>query len=67
MPKITVKNGTKIYYKNWGNGQLIFFSSWLAIRLLKNGKLISYPGFPHGKPTKEAITMNKDLLEFFKS
>ena len=35
--------------------------------LLKNGKLISYPGFPHGMPTTEAATINKDLLEFFKS
>ena len=38
-----------------------------AIKLLKNGKLISYPGFPHGMPTTEAATINKDLLEFIKS
>lgn len=35
--------------------------------LLKNGKLITYPGFPHGMPTTEAATINKDLLAFFKS
>ncbi|HWV69601.1 alpha/beta hydrolase, partial [Chitinophaga sp.] len=38
-----------------------------AAALLKNGKLISYPGFPHGMPTTEAATINKDLLAFFKS
>ncbi|GEP52214.1 chloroperoxidase [Flavobacterium noncentrifugens] len=38
-----------------------------AVKLLKNGKLISYPGFPHGMPTTEAATINKDLLEFIKS
>jgi non-heme chloroperoxidase len=35
-----------------------------AVRLLKNGKLISYPGFPHGMPTTEAATINADLLAF---
>jgi len=39
----------------------------VAIKLLKKGKLISYPGFPHGMPTTEAATINKDLLTFFKS
>jgi non-heme chloroperoxidase len=38
-----------------------------AIRLLKNGKLISYPGFPHGMPSTEAATINKDLLAFIQS
>ncbi|WEK21609.1 MAG: alpha/beta hydrolase [Candidatus Pedobacter colombiensis] len=39
----------------------------MAVKLLKNGKLISYPGFPHGMPTTEATTINKDLLAFIKS
>lgn len=38
-----------------------------AAKLVKNGKLITYPGFPHGMPTTEAATINKDLLEFFKA
>ena len=38
-----------------------------AVKLLKNGKLISYPGFPHGMPTTEATTINKDLLALIKS
>ncbi|CAM4407984.1 non-heme chloroperoxidase [Pedobacter westerhofensis] len=38
-----------------------------AVKLLKNGKLISYPGFPHGMPTTEAATINADLLAFIQS
>lgn len=38
-----------------------------AVKLLKNGKLISYPGFAHGMPTTEAETINKDLLAFIRS
>ena len=38
-----------------------------SIKLLKNGKLISYPGFPHGMPTTEAATINADLLAFIRS
>ena len=37
-----------------------------AAALLKNGKLITYPGFPHGMPTTQAETINKDILEFIK-
>jgi pimeloyl-ACP methyl ester carboxylesterase len=36
-------------------------------KLVKNGTLISYPGFPHGMPTTEAETINKDLLAFIRS
>lgn len=35
--------------------------------LLKNSKLIMYPAFPHGMPTTEAETINKDILAFIKS
>jgi non-heme chloroperoxidase len=38
-----------------------------AVKLLKNGKLISYPSFPHGMPATEAETINKDLLAFIQS
>ncbi|HCA5285181.1 alpha/beta hydrolase [Acinetobacter sp. XH1741] len=38
-----------------------------SAELVKNGKLISYPGFPHGMPTTEAETINKDLLAFIRS
>jgi non-heme chloroperoxidase len=38
-----------------------------SVKLLQNGKLISYPGFPHGMPTTEAATINADLLTFIQS
>ncbi|MNR48479.1 Non-heme chloroperoxidase [compost metagenome] len=38
-----------------------------AVKLVKDGKLISYPGFPHGMPTTEAATINADLLAFIKA
>jgi non-heme chloroperoxidase len=38
-----------------------------TIKYLKNGKLISYPGFPHGMPVTQAATISKDLLAFIKS
>lgn len=37
-----------------------------AAELLKNGKLITYPGFSHGMPTTEAATINADILAFIK-
>jgi non-heme chloroperoxidase len=39
-------------------------SAELAIKLVKAGKLITYPGFPHGMATTEAETINRDLLSF---
>lgn len=42
-------------------------SSKKSAELVKNGTLISYPGFPHGMPTTEAETINKDLLAFIRS
>lgn len=38
-----------------------------AIKLLKNGKLITYPGFPHGMPVTKAAIINVDILNFIKS
>jgi non-heme chloroperoxidase len=34
----------------------------LSAKLVQNGTLKSYPGFPHGMPTTEAPTINADLL-----
>jgi len=42
-------------------------SAELAIKLVKNGKLITYPGFPHGMATTHADIINADLLAFFKA
>ncbi len=36
----------------------------LSARLVKNGTLKTYKGFPHGMPTTEAATINADLLAF---
>ncbi|MGA2552293.1 MAG: alpha/beta hydrolase [Burkholderiaceae bacterium] len=38
----------------------------LSAKLLKNGTLKTYKGFPHGMPTTEAETINKDLLAFIR-
>jgi len=41
-------------------------SAPLSAKLLKNGVLKTYKGFPHGMPTTHAETINADLLAFFK-
>jgi non-heme chloroperoxidase len=38
----------------------------LTAKLLQNGTLKTYKGFPHGMPTTEAETINADLLAFLK-
>ena len=35
-----------------------------AHELLRNSRLIIYPGFSHGMPTTEAETINSDILKF---
>jgi non-heme chloroperoxidase len=42
-------------------------SAPLSAKLLKNGTLKTYPGFPHGMPTTNADTINADLLAFVRS
>jgi len=39
----------------------------LSAKLVQNGTLKSYPGFPHGMPTTEADTINADLLAWLQS
>ena len=39
----------------------------LQMKLLKNGTLKIYPGFPHGLMTVHADVINADLLAFIKS
>lgn len=41
-------------------------STPLSAKLLKNGTLKTYKGFPHGMPTTEAETINADLLAFIR-
>ena len=42
-------------------------SAPLSAKLLKNGTLKTYEGFPHGMPTTHAETINADLLAFIRS
>jgi non-heme chloroperoxidase len=39
----------------------------LSAKLVQNGTLKTYHGFPHGMPTTNADVINADLLAFFKS
>jgi len=39
----------------------------LSAKLLRNGTLKTYKGFPHGMPTTEADTINSDLLAFIRA
>lgn len=39
----------------------------LSEKLLKNGTLLTYKGFPHGMPTTQAETIDADLLTFLNS
>ena len=41
-------------------------ASLLQIKLLKNGTLKIYPGYPHGMLTTHADIINPDLLAFIK-
>ena len=42
-------------------------SAPLSSKLLRNGTLKTYKGFPHGMPTTNADTINTDLLAFIKA
>ncbi|HEX3341160.1 MAG TPA: alpha/beta hydrolase [Pseudolabrys sp.] len=42
-------------------------SAPLSAKLLKNGTLKTYKGFPHGMPATNAETINADLLAFLRS
>ena len=42
-------------------------SAPLSADLLPNGTLTTYPGFPHGMPTRQADVIDSDLLEFIRS
>jgi non-heme chloroperoxidase len=39
----------------------------LSAKLVKNGTLKTYHGYPHGMPTTNGDTINPDLLTFFKT
>jgi len=39
----------------------------LSAKLVQNGTLKTYEGFPHGMPTTHADVINADLLAFIKA
>jgi hypothetical protein len=39
----------------------------LSAKLVQNGTLKTYQGFPHGMPTTQAETINPDLLAFLQA
>jgi non-heme chloroperoxidase len=41
-------------------------SAPLSAKLLKNGTLKTYPGYPHGMATTHADVINKDILAFIR-
>lgn len=51
-----------------GDDQIVPYenSGVLSAKLLRNGTLKIYPGFPHGMPTTQAEVINADLLAFIR-
>ena len=64
LKKITVP----VFVMHGDDDQIVPYadSAPLSAKLLKNGTLKTYKGFPHGMPTTEAETINADLLAFIK-
>ena len=65
LKKITVP----VYVMHGDDDQIVPYadSAPLSAKLLKNGTLKTYKGFPHGMPTTNADTINNDLLAFLRS
>lgn len=63
------KIGVRVLVMHGDDDQIVPYadSGPLSAKLLKNGTLKTYRGFPHGMPTTEAAVINADLLAFIKS
>jgi pimeloyl-ACP methyl ester carboxylesterase len=67
MNMITTKDGTTIYYKEWGQGQPVVFShGWPLSADARNSQIV-YPGAAHGLTDTLKDELNADLLAFLKA
>ena len=65
LKKITVP----VFVGHGDDDQIVPYadSAPLSAKLLKNGTLKTYKGFPHGMPTTHSETINADLLAFLQA
>jgi len=64
MSSVKTKDGVEIFIRTGARDSPL---SLATAKLLKNGTLKTYKGFPHGMPTTRADTINADLLAFMKA
>jgi non-heme chloroperoxidase len=67
MSMITIKDGTEIYYKDWGSGPPVVFSHGWPLNADAWESQMVYPGGSHGLADTNKDQLNADLLAFMKS